>query len=50
MNIPEKVKEGEEFELVVGKMVTDNKYKRMTVKYDKDGKFKQLISEVFEEK
>ncbi|MGB3513493.1 MAG: DUF3598 family protein [Microcoleaceae cyanobacterium] len=50
MNIPEKVKEGEEFELVVGKMVIDNKYKRMTVKYARDGKILQLISEVFDRK
>lgn len=50
MNIPENVKQGEEFELMIGKMVTDNKYKRMTVKYDRDGKFWQLISEVFDRK
>lgn len=50
INVPEKVKIGEEFELVAGKMVIENKYKRMTVKYDKDGKFKQLVSEVFDRK
>ncbi|MGK7922105.1 MAG: DUF3598 family protein [Trichodesmium sp.] len=50
INVPEKVKIGEEFELVAGKMVIENKYKRMTLKYDKDGKFKQLISEVFDRK
>ena len=50
INVPEKVKIGEEFELVVGKMVIENKYKRMTVKYDKNGKFNQLISEVFDQK
>ncbi|WP_353734865.1 MULTISPECIES: hypothetical protein [unclassified Okeania] len=50
INVPEKVKIGEEFELVVGKMVIENKYKRMIIKYDKDGKFIQLISEVFDQK
>ncbi|GGA56836.1 DUF3598 family protein [Okeania sp. KiyG1] len=50
INVPEKVNIGEEFELVVGKMMIENKYKRMTIKYDKDGKFIQLISEVFDRK
>ena len=50
INVPATVKIGEEFELVVGKMVIENKYKRMTVKYDKDGKFIQLISEIFDRK
>ncbi|MDJ0553075.1 MAG: DUF3598 family protein [Microcoleaceae cyanobacterium MO_207.B10] len=50
INVPEKVKIGEEFELVAGKMMIENKYKRMTVKYDKDGKFIQLISEIFDRK
>ncbi|MDJ0514824.1 MAG: DUF3598 family protein [Trichodesmium sp. MO_231.B1] len=50
INVPETVKIGEEFELVVGKMVIENKYKRMTVKYNQDGKFIQLISEVFDRK
>ncbi|WP_205127217.1 DUF3598 family protein [Okeania hirsuta] len=31
-------------------MVIENKYKRMIIKYDKDGKFIQLISEVFDQK
>ncbi|NEQ36855.1 MAG: DUF3598 family protein [Okeania sp. SIO3I5] len=50
INVPEKVNIGEEFELIVGKMVIENRYKRMTIKYDKDGKFIQLISEVFDRK
>ena len=50
INVPETVKIGEEFELVVGKMVIENKYKRMTIKYDKDGEFIQLIYEVFDRK
>lgn len=29
-------------------MVIENKYKRMIVKYDKNGKFIQLIFEVFD--
>ncbi len=50
INVPETVKIGEEFELVVGKMVIENKYKRMTIKYNRDGEFIQLISEVFDRK
>ena len=50
INVPEKLKEGEVFELVAGKMVIDNKYKQMTVKYNQNGKFIELIYEVFEQK
>jgi len=50
INLPEKITIGEEFEFIVGKMVVENKYKRMTVKYNQDGEFIQLISEVFDRK
>ncbi|ABG49824.1 conserved hypothetical protein [Trichodesmium erythraeum IMS101] len=50
INVPQQLKIGEEFEILVGKMVIENKYKRMIVKYDKNGKFIQLISEVFDRK
>ena len=47
VNIPKKVKLAEEFELVSGKFVADNQYKRLRVKYDKKGTFAMLISEVY---
>lgn len=47
INCPKKVRLGLEIELVAGKLVAENKYKRLTVKYDKTGTFSQLISEVF---
>ncbi|MBD2607625.1 DUF3598 family protein [Scytonema hofmannii FACHB-248] len=47
VNVPEKVNIGEEFEIVSGKLVTENEYKRLTTKYDKSGAFTMLISEVF---
>ncbi|MEB3342744.1 DUF3598 family protein [Okeania sp.] len=50
INVPEKLKIGEKFEMVVGKMMIENKYKRMTVKYNQNGEFIQLISEVFDQK
>lgn len=47
VNIPEKLNIGEEFEIVSGKLVTKNEYKRLTAKYDNSGAFATLISEVF---
>ncbi|MEH2316161.1 hypothetical protein [Nostoc sp.] len=47
VNVPQKVKIGEEFEIVSGKLVTKNEYKRLTAKYDNLGAFAMLISEVF---
>ncbi|MFH7026332.1 MAG: DUF3598 family protein [Heteroscytonema crispum UTEX LB 1556] len=47
LNIPKKVKVGEAVELVAGKLVAENEYKRLTVKYDDSGDFALLISEVF---
>jgi Domain of unknown function (DUF3598) len=47
VNAPKKVSLGEEFELVAGKMVAENKYKRLTAQYDNSGAFTMLISEVF---
>lgn len=47
VNLPEKLNIGEEFELVAGKLVAENEYKRLTAQYDKSGAFAMLISEVF---
>jgi len=47
LNIPKKVKIGEEFEIVAGQLVSDNEYKRLTAKYDNLGTFSLLVSEVF---
>lgn len=47
VNVPEKVNIGEEFEIVSGKLVTENEYQRLTAKYDNSGAFAMLISEVF---
>jgi hypothetical protein len=47
VNIPKRVNVGEEFELVAGRFVSHNEYKRLTAKYDKSGAFALLISEVF---
>ncbi|MEH2404714.1 MAG: DUF3598 family protein [Nostoc sp.] len=47
VNVPEKVNIGEEFEIVCGKLVTKNEYRRLTAKYDNSGAFAMLISEVF---
>ena len=47
VNIPKQVKVGEEFEIVAGKLVAENEYKRLTAKYDDSGAFALLISEVF---
>ncbi len=47
VNVPEKVNIEEEFEIVAGKLVAENEYKRLTAKYDNSGAFAMLISEVF---
>jgi hypothetical protein len=47
VNIPKKLRVGEEFEIVAGKLVAENEYKRLTAKYDDSGAFRLLISEVF---
>jgi hypothetical protein len=46
-NTPKRIKVGEEFEIVAGKLVSTDEYKRLTCKYDKSGAFALLISEVF---
>jgi hypothetical protein len=38
---------GEEFEIIAGKFVSNNEYKRLNAKYDRNGEFTLLISEVF---
>ncbi|BAY07948.1 hypothetical protein NIES2098_10730 [Calothrix sp. NIES-2098] len=48
VNIPEKLKLGEAFEIIAGKFFPPNKYKRLTAKYDNSGTFEQLISEIFD--
>jgi hypothetical protein len=47
VNIPKRVSLGEAFDIVAGKLVAENKYKRLTAKYDSSGAFVLLISEVF---
>jgi Domain of unknown function (DUF3598) len=47
LNVPRKVILGEEFVIVVGKLVAENMFKRLAVNYDESGKFTMLISEVF---
>ncbi|MEQ8969871.1 MAG: DUF3598 family protein [Coleofasciculus sp. C1-SOL-03] len=47
VNSPPQLKLGEEFEIVAGKLVTANQYKRLTAKYDSSGAFVQLVLEVF---
>lgn len=46
-NSPKRITLGEEFEIVAGKLVSNDEYKRLTCKYDKSGAFTLLISEVF---
>ncbi len=47
VNVPKRVNIKEKFELVSGKMVAENEYKRLTAQYDSSGAFAMLISEVF---
>jgi len=47
VNIPKQVNSVEAFDIVAGKLVVGNKYKRLTAKYDNSGAFVSLISEVF---
>ena len=47
VNCPKKLEAGKEFELVAGKLVTDNQYKRLTLKYAESGDFMLFIREVF---
>lgn len=47
VNIPKNLYIGKEFEIVAGKLVTENEYKRLTAKYDHSGTFTLLISEIF---
>ncbi|MEH2330194.1 DUF3598 family protein [Nostoc sp.] len=47
VNIPKKLRGGEEFEIVAGKLVAENEYKRLIAKYNNSGAFTLLISEVF---
>jgi hypothetical protein len=47
VNCPKQLQVGEAFELVAGKLVADNLYKRLTVKYDDSGHFMLFVSEVF---
>lgn len=47
MNIPKKLRVGEEFEIIAGKLVAENEYKRLTAKYNDSGAFTLLISEIF---
>ena len=47
VNICKTPKLGEDFEIVAGKFVSKQKYKRLSAKYDNYGTFKMLISEIF---
>ncbi|MDY6940306.1 MAG: DUF3598 family protein [Cyanobacteriota bacterium] len=44
---PEKVTQGQAFDVVVGQAISQNHYERVKVKYDDSGNFSLLISEVF---
>jgi hypothetical protein len=46
VNIPLQLKMEEAFDIVAGKFVTENMYKRLTAKYDNFGNFVLLMSEV----
>jgi Domain of unknown function (DUF3598) len=46
VNIPKQVKIEKPFDIVAGKFVTDNIYKRLTARYDNFGAFALLTSEV----
>lgn len=46
-NLPNHVETGEEIEIIGGKLVTENEYQRLTVKYDRSGNFALVISETF---
>lgn len=47
INAPEKLKIGQDFQLIAGRFVAENQFKRLTAKYDEHGDFQLLISEVF---
>lgn len=47
VSIPKQLKLGEAFDIVAGKLITENKYKRLTAKYSNLGDFVLLILEVF---
>ena len=47
VTIPKELKVGEAFEIMAGKLVADDRYKRLTAKYDKSGDFMLLVGEVF---
>ncbi|MCM0592819.1 MAG: DUF3598 family protein [Gloeotrichia echinulata GP01] len=47
INAPERLKISQDFQLIAGRFVTENQFKRLTVKYDEHGDFQLLISEVF---
>ena len=48
VNTPETVEIGKEFQIVAGRFVTPNIFKRLTAKYNIVGNLELLISEVFE--
>lgn len=50
VTIPKQLQVGEEFELAAGTLVSEDKYQRLTVKYDSSGSFNGLISEGFNRK
>ena len=47
VTIPKQLNLGEEFELIAGKLVSEDKYQRLRVQYDSSGAVKLLISEEF---
>ncbi len=47
LNIPTELKAGEAFEIVAGRLVSDNEYHRLTAQYDDSSAFSLLTSEFF---
>lgn len=47
INAPTNLKIGQEFSISIGRMVSQNQFKRLTAQYDNLGNFQLLISEIF---
>ncbi len=50
LTIPQTVKLGEAFEMFAGRLVRENQYQRLSVKYNDNGEFVSLSAEVFHQK
>ncbi|BAY24494.1 hypothetical protein NIES2100_42890 [Calothrix sp. NIES-2100] len=47
INAPTSLSIGQEFDIIAGRFVSENQFKRLTAKYDNFGNFQLLISEIF---